>query len=216
MRFIIREQDYERLVAAGRLAYRSGVTESYQLTEAVEGFLVLRVDLDWRGSGTDQSLLIHMLLDANRQLTRAKLRALSQDYSTKLDVLATDGLFSVNHEGKHGAEYEELERPPGFGLLTPGFVGLGLVLDRSQVSAAVTMVTLDGNEDLVTSSATIEIDELNEELLAVMGQELAVRRYLIRLGHVTYTIWLDNYGLPVRVGDEHGTMAAENRYMRHR
>jgi len=216
MRFIIREQEYEQLIASGRLAYQSGALESYRLTEAVDGFLVIRVDLDWRGSGIDDSLLVHMLLDSNQQLVRLKLRELSPDNPVNLDVLAGDGLYSFSREDRHGVEYSELQMPPGFGLLLPGFIGLGLVVNFTEEIGVTSLIELDTEKDYKPVLATMAIDKFDEESLAVTGQTLAVRPYLIRLGQATYTIWLDKHGLPVRVDDESGTLAVEDRHVRHR
>jgi hypothetical protein len=216
MRFIIREQEYEQLVAAGRLTYRSGTLESYRLTEAAEGFQVMRVDLDRRSSDTEDSLLIHILLDSSQHLERLKMRELSPDNSVNVDALAGVGLLSISREDQHGVEYSELEQPLGFGLLLPGFIGLGLVLNYSEKGSVTSLIALDIEKNYKPTMVSMEIDKLNEESLAVTGQKLAVRPYLIRLKQATYTIWLDRHGIPVRVDDEVGTLALEDRYVRHR
>ena len=53
MRFIVKEQDYEKPIGAGLMRYEldgvpTGAVEHWRLTEATEGYEVLRVDLDAR------------------------------------------------------------------------------------------------------------------------------------------------------------------------
>ena len=133
MRFIIREQEYERLVAAGRLSYLSagvetGAVESYRLTQAVDGFNVMRIDLDRRETIGAGSTLLHLLLDPEGQPERLKLRHYSPGHSTVADVLVENESLGVSRTSKEAVVQDEMRRPPGFGLLMPTSVGLGLLV----------------------------------------------------------------------------------------
>ncbi len=60
MRFIVHEQAYEKPIAAGQLRYErdgraTGAIESWRLTRAVEGYEILRVDLDARTAESGHS-----------------------------------------------------------------------------------------------------------------------------------------------------------------
>ena len=216
MRFIIREQEYEVLIAAGRLKYRSGAVESWRLTEAVDGFQVMRIDLDFRDSSAANGLLMHVLLDSGKRLERLKLRNLAADGPVGVDALASEGLLTVSRIIENGMEYEELRQPPGFGLLLPGFIGLGLVVHCLTGEGPTSVIELSTEKHYEPSQLTVEVNELDAETIAVTGQALAVRPYLIRKNGMTRTIWLDKHGLTVRIDDDEGTLAVEDRYVRHR
>ena len=69
MRFIIHELPYERPLLAGRLRYErdgqpTGAIEFWRLTDAVDGYRFLRVDLDARDAASGRSWLYHATLDA--------------------------------------------------------------------------------------------------------------------------------------------------------
>ena len=215
MRFIIREQEYERLLAAGRLNYRSGVLESWRLTAAVDGFRVLRIDLDRRSSAASGSTLVHMLLDSNDRLERLKLRDFSLDASATVDILAEGNLLIISRNCKGGVVRDEFTLPSGFGLLLPTGIGLALFVRSCKEESVASALSLDVEQCYAPSLTSVEINPLDEEKLTVTGQTLAVRPYLIRQDEMRRTIWLDEYGLPVRLDDHQGRQAIEDRYVRH-
>lgn len=216
MRFIIREQEYEQLVAAGRLKYRSGALESWRFTEAVDGFLVMRVDLDRRDAGAASSILIHLLLDKDGRLERAKLRDFSPEGDVSVDVLVDQDSLSVSEPDSNGIGHYDVDLQPGSGVILPGLVSMALFIrptDRVQDRSAI---VLDPDRRYAPQEQSVEISMLEEESLTVTGQTVAVRPYLIRRDGMSQTIWLDKYGLPVRADDEEGLRALEDRYVRHR
>lgn len=215
MRFIIREQEYERLLAAGRLNYRSGALESWRLTEAVDGYMVVRVDLDWRDAGRDKSTLLHLLLDPDGRLERAKLKEFSPDDELDVDVLAEGDSLNVGRASAQGVAHDVVDRPAGFGLLLPSLVGLALFVRQAGDVQRYSAILLDPARQFEPRQVSMEINAMEEERLAVTGQALVVRPYLIGQNGTRQTIWLDRYGLPVRVDDETGLWAVEDRYVRH-
>ncbi|UCG24564.1 MAG: hypothetical protein JSW55_00750 [Chloroflexota bacterium] len=221
MRFIIREQEYEKLVAAGRLHYLSagvetGAVESYRLTQAVDGFSVMRIDLDRRESTEANSTLFHLLLDPYGRPERVKLRRLSPADSSEVDVLVDDESFNISRTSEADVVREEMKRPAGFGLLIPTAVGLGLFVHGNPGRRSAQAISLDETRRLAPLSASLEIDPLDEEEMTVTGQLVAVRPYLIRQKGAKCKVWLDDHGLPVRLDDEDGALAVEHRYVRQR
>jgi len=216
MRFIIREQEYEQLLAAGRLKYRSGVLESWRLTGAVDGYTVMRIDLDRRDAGQQRSTLIHLLINPGGQLERAKLRDFSTGSDLSGDVLVDGNSMDVSRATETGVMHDLIKRPAGFGLLLPGLVGLALFVWHASHDQDHSAIWLDPARQFAPRQVSVEIDPMEQESIAVTGQTLVVRPYLIGQNGNHQTIWLDEYGLPVRVDDEEGLRALEDRYVRHR
>lgn len=216
MRFIIREQDYEQLIAAGRLTYRSGAVEHWRLTEAVAGFRVMRVDFDRRDTAVASSTLMHLLMDPDGRPERLKLRHFAPDNPADVDVLVDSGSLSVSRDCNDDVTRDELILPPGFGLLMPATIGLALFVWSSRSQSCASAIDLDEQRCFAPVLTSIELEPLAEEDLTVTGQLVAVRPYLIRRNEMDYTIWLDEQGLPVRLEAEDGLRAIEDRYVRHR
>jgi hypothetical protein len=227
MRFIIREQDYEQLVAAGRLRYRSGAHEHWRLTEAIDGFRVLRVDLDRRETTAASTTLMHLLLDPNGRPERLKLRHFapanshhessdeSADGSVDVDVLVDGSTLTVSRSRKDKVTQDEYILPPGFGLLMPSTVGLALFVWGSRGQGRAQAIELDQRRCYAPANTMLELDAMDKETLTVTGQLVAVRPYLIRRDGVNSTTWLDEIGLPMRLEAENGRQAIEDRYVRH-
>lgn len=221
MRFIIREQEYERLIAAGRLIYRAsgketGTVERWRLTQAIDGFWVMRVDLDQRETTVASSTLFHLLLDPRRRPERLKLRHFSQDVDDEVDVLIENGSLTVRRTYDGQSAEDEMSLPPGFGLLMPAVVGLALFVDGSQGQRSVEAIALDESNNFVPCLKSLDLMSLPEEELTVTGQRIAVRPYLIRGSGIDVKLWIDDRGLPVRLNDSDGRQVIEDRYVRHR
>lgn len=216
MRFIIREQEYESLLAAGRLKYRSGALESWRLTGAVDGFLVMRIDLDQRDTHTASSTLFHILLDPDNRLERAKIREISAEADVSVDVLVEGRFLSVSRTLTDGVFHDEVDLGPGYGVILPSLVGMALFVGMAADESSQVAVTLDTKQHYAPRRVSVELEAMQEEHVAVTGQTLAVRPYLILRDGLRQTIWLDSYGLPVRADDDEGLQAIEDRYVRHR
>ncbi len=79
MRFIIRELPYERPLLAGRLRYErdgvpTGAVESWRLTQALDDYRFLRVDLDAREAPSGRSSLFHVTLNPAGRPEQIKYR----------------------------------------------------------------------------------------------------------------------------------------------
>jgi hypothetical protein len=220
MRFVIREQEYETLLAAGLLSYRSagaetGAVERWRLTQAVDGYGVMRIDLDRRDTVEDSSTLLHLLLNPDGRPERLKLRRFSAQQSPiDVDVLIDAGSLSMSRNCDGEIRQDEMSLPPGFALLMPATIGLAMFVHGNQGRRSATAIALDENRSFAPLRAEVEINQGDEEEIVVTGQTATVRPYLIRRNGVENTIWLDDYGLPVRFDDEDGTKAVEVRYVR--
>jgi hypothetical protein len=85
MRFIIHEQPYEKVVAAGELRYEqegvtTGAVEHWRLTTAVDSYQFLRIDLDARSAPSGQSTLYHLVLNENGRPERLRFRQWSGEH----------------------------------------------------------------------------------------------------------------------------------------
>lgn len=215
MRFIIREQEYEKLLAAGRLKYRSGAFESWRLTEAIDGYTIMRIDLDRRDTGSASTTLIHLLLDAGGRLERTKLRHYSPHSDISVDALVDRDSLSISRSAASDLSQDEFDLPRGFGLMLPGVVGMALLVRSVRAEKQLAMIVLDPAQRYAPRRASMEISAMAEETFVVTGQTVAVRPYLIRHDETNQKIWLDSYGLPVRIDDEEGLKAVKDRYVRH-
>lgn len=79
MRFIIHEMPYERPLLAGRLRYErdgvpTGAVELWRITNAVDGYRFLRVDLDAREAESGRSSLYHVTLNPAGRPEQLKFR----------------------------------------------------------------------------------------------------------------------------------------------
>jgi hypothetical protein len=79
MRFIIHELPYEKPLLAGQLRYErdgqlTGAVESWRLSDAVDGYQFLRIDLDARQAPSGRSYLYHLTLSSAGVLEQIKYR----------------------------------------------------------------------------------------------------------------------------------------------
>ena len=157
MRFVIREQDYEQLIAAGRLRYRSGAIERWRLTEAVDGFLVMRVDYDRRETAAASSTLMHLLLNPDGRPERLKLRHFAPDNSVDVDVLIDGSVLSVSRNCNEDVTQQELNLPAGFGLLMPATIGLALLVWSSRIHSRALAIELEENGRILLFPADAQV-----------------------------------------------------------
>ncbi len=148
MRFIVREQSYEKPVAAGMWRYErngepTGAVESWRLTQPTDGIELLRVDLDARDAPSGHSYLYHLIRQDNGHFgtlsagcfERLNYRFWGDGLQVEGTVLfeetaTTAGSVQAVHNLRtvNGTTYEE---EMGFSLSTPFWfsssTGLGLL-----------------------------------------------------------------------------------------
>lgn len=221
MRFIIREQDYEQLVASGQLVYEldgqpTGTLETWRLTEAVAGYRFLRVDLDAREAASGNSYLYHATLNDKGTAERLKFRVYGDQRQILGDVLFEDSSVTVARQIDDERHVEELSVPSGFAFWFPTAMGLSLLTGPSLEDGMVAAVSLDPDQDFAAVVTNVRRSYREEEELVVTRQVVWVRRCLIGWLDQIRTIWIDKYGLPVVVERDDGLKGIEKRYIRHK
>ena len=150
MRFIIREQPYEKPIMAGEYRYEldgqpTGAVETWRLTAAAEGYRFLRVDLDARAAASGHTYLYHALVNVDGQVERVQYRFWTQVAGglqvTGDVVLESDSVFATRTVNGKPSE-QVLELPTGYRFWFPSVAGLHFAGWRG--NEPKTAVTLNG------------------------------------------------------------------------
>lgn len=219
MRFLIREQDFEQLSAAGTYRYEqngrpTGVTEAWRVTSVSDGYRFLRVDLDAREASSGNSYLYHVLLNDQGLPERIKYRAFGPQFSARGDLLVEAGGLTAVRQVNEVAFEEVVDQPPIVASWFPSVAGLGLLVTQAQKRDNIKAVSLDPAQTTPLSKISMDVACLAEETLAVAGRQLSARPCSIRWPGQQRDIWLDRYGWPVRMVRGDGLTAIETTYMR--
>jgi hypothetical protein len=198
MRFIIHEQPYEKVVAAGELRYErdgvaTGAVEKWRLTTAVANYHFLRIDLDARSAPSGQSTLYHLVLNENGRPERLRFRQWSGEHKITGNLLFEAGVIIASHEMDSESSAEELAVTEDFGFWLPSSVGLSL-LTRELVTTAVSLRPTRSKQHSAFSLFQTEI-RLNwddDEEIMVMGRAHKSRPFIIQWADQQYTLWLDD------------------------
>ncbi|GIK56647.1 MAG: hypothetical protein BroJett015_23100 [Chloroflexota bacterium] len=210
MRFIVHEQPYEKPIAAGRLRYErdgraTGAVESWRLTQAVEGYEVLRVDLDARPAESEHSYLYHLVRRADKTPERLSYRFWGDDLMIEGTVLLEDTVVT-NTRTVNGTTYtDDVELEPGYGFWFPSSVGLGLLAGFGG-GTAVTLESVS-SEQLAVSSERVSAFGLQVVAVVVAGERPLTIRWLEN----ERRIWLDEHGWVVKMRRGDGLTAVETR-----
>jgi hypothetical protein len=217
MRSVIREQGHERLIAAGRLAYESdgrpsGIQETWRLTAAGGGFLVLRVDVDGRAAGRRQSVLYHLVLAPDLTPERLKFRRLDEGSELAGDVLLSDGQASLSTTSALGrAESELTFADPG--LVVPSVIELTLYWHLAYTRRSGRAILLRPDRE---GFALAAVDVSWGESLDGSGPDgRPCRQASLDVSGQNWTLDLDSYGLPLAVRGPGGLLVREMRPIRH-
>lgn len=223
MRFIIKEQPYEQLLAAGELRYArngraTGSVEQWRLTTAVDGYTFLRVDLDARAGESGNSWLYHATLNPAGRCEMLKYRFWGQGPAVEGNLVLEDDA-AINGRTIDQTRYEDvLALAPGYAFWFPSSVGLGLLVPRSGPHPAVTLdaaATSDAPEKAFRLRETaVTIQPGAPATLVVMGRETAVRPHVIQWADHTRTLWLDDHDWPLQMQRDDGLTAVETRLRR--
>jgi hypothetical protein len=161
MRFVIREQPYEKPIMAGEYRYEldgqpTGAVETWRLTAAAEGYQFLRVDLDARAAASGHTYLYHALVNADGQVERLKYRfwtEASGGLQVAGDVVLDETAVSATRTVNGKASEQVIDLPKGYRFWFPSVAGLqfagwrGNGLDGSKTATSTSSgqaVTLNG------------------------------------------------------------------------
>ncbi|MFO7537365.1 MAG: hypothetical protein R6X32_04810 [Chloroflexota bacterium] len=135
----MREQAYERPLAAGQLRYEragqpTGAVESWRWSAAATdagqgtpGYRILRVDLDARAAPSGHSYLYNLVQRENGRFEQLKYRFWANGMQLKGNVLLEDEEIIATREVNEVYVSEETAVLPGYRFWFPSSVGLGLV-----------------------------------------------------------------------------------------
>lgn len=203
MRFIVHEQAYEKPIAAGQLRYErdgriTGALESWRLTKAVEGYEILRVDLDARAAESGHSYLYHLVRRADGRAERLAYRFWGDDLMVEGNLLLADTSVTNTRTVNGRISTEDVELEPGYGFWFPSSVGLGLLAGFGG-GTAVTLNSEIGNQLSVFGLQVVEVVVSGERPLTIRWPENERR------------IWLDEHGWVVKMSRDDGLTAVETR-----
>lgn len=207
MRFLVREQAYERPLMAGRYAYQrdgvpTGAVESWRLTAVDmpdQSHQILRVDLDGRAS-SGHTYLYHALLDADGLVSRLQYRFWTMNRAWRIQGdVQRDGHTAVwTHTLNKKSTSQALTLAAGFPLWFPSVIGLHLAVEGQGV-------TLHGRVPHQTS--------LTPHLAQVQIRQIADQREILWRDMADEpqkrTIWPDGQtGWPTKMAREGGELTA--------
>lgn len=142
MRFLLKEQPYEKRIAAGTLRYErdgqpTGALEHWRYTHALDGYKFLRVDLDGRESSGD-TFLYTVLLNSDGRLEDLRWRFYNAAFHAGGQVLFDGRHATAVREVEDSHFEEETELVDGVAFFFPAVLGLWLLKDK-QLHTAVTL-----------------------------------------------------------------------------
>ena len=205
MRFLLKEQPYEKRIAAGTFRYErdgepTGALEHWRYTHALDGYKFLRVDLDGRKSSGD-TFLYRVLLNENGRLEDIRWRFYNSEFHAGGQVLFGDGHITAVREVRDEHFEEEVELVDGVAFFFPALMGLWLLAGQ----AVRTAVTLDMHQresaefmKLVSFPAQVSVNQDG---------------FMLSWGGTNRVVSLGEHGWPVRMTRPDGLTAVEQRLM---
>ncbi len=226
MRFIIKEQPYEKLLAAGMWRYErdgraTGAVEHWRLTEAAAGYRFLRVDLDARDAESGHTYLYHALLNEDGRIERLKYRFWGSGIQVRGDVLLDPETVTASREVNGVSESETLKMPAGYGFWFPSAEGLGLAAQLPGVVTipAAALNSVAGGPDTLAVARVeltryMAITDFVEENVA--GQKVWVSPRRVAWNGRERMVYLrQDDGRPVKMVREDGLTAVAVRHIQY-
>lgn len=197
MRFIIHEQPFERIVAAGQYRYEqngraTGALEHWRLTTVVEPYHFLRVDLDGR-SASGNSYLYHLTLGENGRAERLQYRFWGNGLTISGNVLLEAEMVTATRQVNGHVHEEVITLPADYVFAFPSVTGLGWLARQMGERARGTAVFLSTAVDQPESAFQL----LLADLTLAHGAALT-----LRWPGQARTLWLDEQGWPLRMERE--------------
>lgn len=205
MRFILAEQPYETVLASGQLQYQqdgraTGAVETWQLSQALDGYQLVRVDLDARQAASGHSYLYHLLRQANGRPERLEYRFWQAGVLLAGRLLFTDTAV-IARRTINGTTYEEeLPWTAQTHFWFPASVGLGLLVPFDSGTA----VTLSGPPN--ESAALFQIQTVEVHITPY-----AEAAYRITWPNNERIIWVNQHNWPIKMVRDNGLTAVETR-----
>ena len=221
MRFIVREQSYEKPIAAGLLRLEregvpTGAVESWRLTTAVSGYQILRVDCDNRETETGDSFLFHLVQQESGQPERLGYRYWGQGMMIEGTALFTDGHINARRNINGRTVEEEIKIDDGFWF--PSNIGYGIASQLSQkpMFNTATLSKQPINENSLTLQQTqLTQNQQSKQVGQTIGQKTVQTKPTTIMWHLfEKTVFIEqNHQWPTKIVHEDGLTAVETRYI---
>ena len=222
MRFIIHEQPYEKVIAAGELRYErdgvaTGAVEKWRLTTAVANYHFLRIDLDARSAPSGQSTLYHLVLNENGRPERLRFRQWSGEHKIAGNLLFEAGVIIASHEMDGESFAEEMVVTEEFGFWLPSSVGLSLLAQRPVTTAVSLLPTRSKQHALFSLFQTaVRLTWDDDEEIVVMGRAHKSRPCIVQWADQLVTFWLDEQNSVLKMMSGDGLIAVATRLIHYK
>ncbi len=220
MRTIIHEQPYERPLSAGRLRYErdgvpTGAVESWRLTNAVDGFRFLRVDLDAREAASGRSWLYHVTLNPVGRPEQIKYRFWGDGQEASGTAVWDQGEIVAARE-VNGTAWQDTARGAAFWF--PAGTGLALLAWSAGETRGVTIETdtSDPARLMALNETPVAIEWGESAAEPVADEHLPVKPLTVAWRDQRRTVWLDPENRPLRLRRDDGLTAVAERLVRYR
>lgn len=219
MRFLVHELSYETPVAAGRYAYfeneqPTGAVESWRLTEAIDGYRILRVDLDARAAKSGDSYLYHLTLNPAGRPERLNFRFFRAGLRIQSNVLFEREQVTLSREVNGERRDEEWTPEMEFCFWFPAAAGLSLLTTCGTCGAARPALTLEKEADFGLRATALTLVAGEVEEIVIQEQARLVRPVTVQWADQMRVMWLDEQGWPVQVA-RNDLLARQTQYVRY-
>ena len=224
MRFIIHELPYEKPLTAGQWNYvldgqATGAIEEWRLTEAVDGYRFLRVDLDARAAQSGRSYIYHLTLDEYGNPVQLKYRLWSTGLEIAGTVLLEEDAVIVTRETAGVRQEDIIKVPAGYAFWFPATAGLSLLTGLAETNN-VTAVTLrtaaaDPASLMGPHLTVLDISEDKPKAIDVMGTRQTLRTITIKWENQKRRLWVDAGGWPLMMERDDGLTAVTTRAIKY-
>jgi len=224
MRFIIHEMPYETPLTAGQWNYvldgqATGALEQWRLTEAVDGYRFLRVDLDARAAQSKRSTIYHLTLDEYGAPVQLKYRLWAAGLEIIGTVLLEEDAVIVTRETAGERQEDVIKVPAGYAFWFPATAGLALLSNLAEANkvTAVTLRTAAADPALLMGpmSTTVDISEDEPQAIDVMGTTQTFRTITIKWENQKRRLWVDAGGWPLMMERDDGLTAVTARSIKY-
>ncbi len=220
MRFVVKEQSYENLIASGQFKYvldgeATGAVETWRLSAATTGYEVVRVDLDARSAPSGHSYLYHLVRQSNGRPERLSYRFWSDGLTIEGTLLFAETSVTGTRQVNGQTFAEDLDIDAGTGFWFPSAVGLGLAANLGSGPAVILNNEIGGQDTLALQQITQDVtqQETAETEMAVAGKMVKTTAWQIEWQGQTRLVLTDGNGWPLKMKRDDGLAAVETRYI---
>ena len=220
MRFLVKEQRYEKQIGAGQFRYElngepTGAVETWRLNAAMDGYEILRVDLDAREAESGHSYVYHLVRRADGHPERLAYRFWGDDLQVEGTLLFSErsilGTRSIN--GVTLPEDMDIKRGTGFWF--PSVVGLGLAAKMKSGTAVTLNNLINGRDTLALKQIGMQVTPTVDDFVDVeiAGKLVKATSWQVSWkGHIRFVL-RDEHGWPIQMQRDDQLTAVETRYI---